>query len=299
MAWLAWTRTDTCALYIKHLLHVFREVRCVLRPDGVCFIIIGDSYTGSGKGYGAVDHGKLGKQATAFLPKPLLTIPFRLALALQEEGWWVHSTIIWKKPNVLPSSIQDRLTTSHEYIFLLSKSQRYFYDLEAIREPAVRLGETQTFGGKKGRAFAPSPDDPTYRHSKEQWGKTVTSGRMRRRRSVWHIPTRPLSARSLGIDGIEHFAVMSTQLAEICVLAGSSPHACEHCDAPWKRIVAHTPVVVRRGPKAGGDGSRTNDRLLGTILTPAQAHRADWQPTCACANDTGAGACVVLDTFLA
>lgn len=134
--------------------------------------------------------------------------PHLFALA---SGVLTHNS----KPNAMPESVKDRPTKAHEYIFLLSKSPQYYYDAEAIMEPAVRAGDTQTFGGSKGRNYRPEEGDPNYRSGSEQWGRTITTGDKRNKRSVWTIPTRPFKGA--------HFAVFPPDLIEPCILAGSPP----------------------------------------------------------------------------
>ena len=142
---------DTPELYISRLVEVFREVRRVLKHDGTCWVNIADSYAGSGKG--AYDKPLKSKQSYKFSidnpavkmpktwtnikPKDMLCIPFLLALALREDGWYLRQDILWYKPNTMPESVKDRCSKSHEYIFLLSKSSRYYFDYEAIKEPCV------------------------------------------------------------------------------------------------------------------------------------------------------------------
>lgn len=139
--------------YIENMVSVFREIRRVLKPEGTVWLNIGDSYAGSGKGrMGDGSCQAKGKQATnkgstegvvkrsvttGFKPKDLLMIPHRLAIALQEDGWWVRQDIVWSKLNPMPNPVKDRCVTSHEYIFLLSKSKKYYFDHEAIKEDAV------------------------------------------------------------------------------------------------------------------------------------------------------------------
>lgn len=133
----------TPELFVEHTMLWLREVRRVLRKDGVCWVNIGDSYAGSGQGIGS-DHGKsvvtdddLGDKKPVppgLKAKDLVLMPFRVALAAQADGWWIRSIIIWNKPNAMPSSVTDRPTTSHEYVLMLSRSARYWYDQEATRE---------------------------------------------------------------------------------------------------------------------------------------------------------------------
>ena len=133
--------------YVDGLVDVFREIRRVLKKDGTVWLHLGDSYVGGGKGEwsngsiqknhikAGVKYGKKTGEIAGLKPKDLVGIPWRVALALQEDGWWLRSDIIWHKPNPMPESVTDRPTKSHEYIFLLTKSPHYYYDQDAIREP--------------------------------------------------------------------------------------------------------------------------------------------------------------------
>src|SRR5690606_8432884 len=128
------TGVQTCALpiYVEKMVEVFREVRRVLRDDGTLWLNLGDSYANSNAG----GNRRMGLKSTKGLkPKDLVGIPWRVAFALQADGWYLRSDIIWHKPNAMPESVKDRPTKAHEYIFLLSKSPRYYYDADAIREP--------------------------------------------------------------------------------------------------------------------------------------------------------------------
>lgn len=127
--------------YIQRLVAVFREVRRVLKPDGTLWVVIADSYAGSGKGWGNKNNrGTRPQTCTKFdgiKPKDLIGIPWLLAFALRADGWYLRQDIIWQKPNPMPESVRDRCTKSHEYVFLLSKSPRYYFDGEAIAEPVA------------------------------------------------------------------------------------------------------------------------------------------------------------------
>lgn len=217
---------ETPEEYVDNLVQVFCEVRRVLRDDGTLWLNLGDSYASGGKGGGGsfMHERRDGSwhhrsqvngwrsPPPGLKPKDLVGIPWRVAFALQEDGWYLRSDIIWHKPNPMPESVTDRPTKAHEYIFLLAKSQRYYYDAEAIMEPAVRAGDTQTFGGGKGRNYRPEKGDPNYRAGSEQWGRTITTGDKRNKRTVWTVPTSPFSGA--------HFATFPEELIQPCILAG-------------------------------------------------------------------------------
>lgn len=248
--------------FVSELVSVFREARRVLRDDGTLWLNLGDSYAGSGKG----GNPEAGKQATnrgsqtvgvlyetgktareaavvnvtrkdfpdvGIKAKDLIGIPWRVAFALQADGWYLRQDIIWHKPNPMPESVRDRCTKAHEYVFMLTKSPRYLYDAEAISEEAIYAGLTgqdesgfknpANFDGKHGGSSAARGEKPdkqrghSRRHagfndrwdamSKEEQG----SGR-RNKRSVWTIATRPFSEA--------HFATMAPELARLCIMAG-------------------------------------------------------------------------------
>jgi DNA modification methylase len=211
--------------YVEQLCLVFDEVWRVLADDGTLWLNLGDSYAGSGKGRNADGtHQEGGKQGTnagtiiGFLSKnaiidgikskDLVGIPWRVAFALQARGWFLRSEIIWHKPNPMPESVTDRPTKSHEHIFLLAKSAKYFYDHEAIKEPVAteNAGKNIRFGGTK---YGDS-DDP--KHDTKS-GNVYEAAETRNKRDVWTVPTK-------GYDGA-HFAVYPTALIEPCILAGS------------------------------------------------------------------------------
>ena len=204
--------------YVEKLVAVFREVRRVLRDDGVLWLNLGDSYAGGG-GFSPNAPSNLAgsKQTTqggakrggvpcasGLKPKDLVGIPWRVAFALQADGWWLRQDIIWAKPNPMPESVTDRCTKAHEYIFLLTKNARYFYDAEAVKEPAI----SEDY--KKGRDFIDRGDDARGRKLRCGNGE---SGR--NRRSVWTITTKPFKEA--------HFATFPPEIPEICIKAGSKP----------------------------------------------------------------------------
>lgn len=214
-------------LYIEHLLAVFAEVHRVLRPDGTLWLVIGDSYAAA-RSYQAPDRRRRGSasvpQGASCIPsgckaKDLVGIPWQVALGLRDQGWWLRSDIVWAKPNPMPENVRDRPTRAHEYLFLLTKQPRYFYDAVAIREPDT--------GRRSGNGYA-RRGRLTYRDRRgergqhEQW----KGGQARQRRSWWTVTAR-------GYRGAQ--AVFPEKLIEPCVLAGSAPVACGICGAPWQR----------------------------------------------------------------
>jgi DNA modification methylase len=198
--------------YVARMVEVFREVQRVLRDDGTCWVNLGDSYFGTGRGptHPTGFHG--GDNGTSFPTKgvyshstlkgkDLCGIPWRVAFALQADGWWLRQDIIWHKPNPMPESVRDRCTKAHEYVFLLTKSERYYYDAEAVSEASV--GRERFGNWIKGQ---PCPD----RQDNNRQDMTPTT--TRNRRSVWTVTTKPYSGA--------HFAVMPPDLVEPCIKAG-------------------------------------------------------------------------------
>lgn len=288
---------DTPAEYVADLVAVFREARRVLRTDGTCWINLGDSYSNERK-WGGQTSGKhvdaikgtfpRAKRYTGLGAKNLMMIPARVAIALQDDGWILRSDVIWHKPNAMPESVEDRPTNAHEHMFLLAKSERYFYDNDAIRETTQDIG----FKKKSSTRLAPlQGNHGTMGHDGNGMRmETVYNNPLgRNKRNVWTIASQPYSEA--------HFATMPPKLVEPCILAGTSPRACEHCGAPWERQTERTPMIIRNGPKSGGYGSRTTDGLSGTMVAPAETKTIGWQPTCTCTNE-GTGHCVVLDPFM-
>ena len=202
--------------FVAKLVEVFREVRRVLRDDGTLWLNLGDSYANDGKWGGRTGgkhasalHGETSightKTRTGLKPKELIGIPWRVAFALQADGWYLRQDIIWHKPNPMPESVRDRCTKAHEYIFLLSKSPKYYFDAKAIEEPAKweRWGnqtEQKKHTGTAGHLGGKTIGELPIRDKKNK-------------RSVWSIPTGG------GFKGA-HFAVFPPALVEPCILAG-------------------------------------------------------------------------------
>jgi DNA modification methylase len=203
---------ETPAEYVAALVEVFKEVKRVLRPDGTFWLNLGDTYAAN-RTYQVIDskHTDVGnnrgsKVPEGLKPKDLIGIPWRVAFALQEDGWWLRSEIIWHKPNAMPESVTDRPTKSHEQIFLLTKSSKYYYDYEAIKEERIDSFEVQM--KKRGT-------NPKYQNSNLKANHMATQEydeNGRNKRSVWSIATQPYSG--------SHFATFPEKLIEPCILAG-------------------------------------------------------------------------------
>lgn len=236
----------TVDLYIEHLVQIFREVRRVLRRDGTLWLNMGDTFT---KGRIRIGDKIIGR-------KNLLGMPWRLAIALQEDGWYLRRDHIWEKPAVSPESAPDRCTTSHEYLFLLSKSDRYYYDRDAIKEPttgnahargngvgpkamppvggwargssahtAVAHNTPRGDGGRQKLALVRGKQNPSFQAA------VVRIVESRNRRSVWRISSQPFKGA--------HFATFPTGLVEPCLLAGSAEFCCSRCEKSyWKGLPA-------------------------------------------------------------
>jgi DNA modification methylase len=215
--------------YVARLVEVFRQVRRVLKPDGTLWLNLGDSYAGSwgarGRSestnaprpeleakYGTDAPNRYGFGPWGVKPKDLMGMPWRVAFALQADGWWLRSAIVWHKPSCMPESVTDRPTSAYEMVFLLAKAERYFYDAEAIAEPANRVGSPEPTVHKAAREGTMLPDGARIRHG--LGASTLQGGfETRNARNVWTIPTQPF--------GEAHFATMPVELARKCVLAGS------------------------------------------------------------------------------
>ncbi len=295
------------AEFIATMVRVFRAVWRVLRDDGTVWLNLGDSYSSSS----AVGRHDIGREFSgsrtrtiapcemvrrgevgSLGPKQLCGIPWRVALALQADGWYLRSDIIWAKPNPMPESVTDRPTKSHEYLFLLSKQSTYFYDAEAVREvgagrldlgrmkrPEARLGE----GGKWY-------NDCGF---KDEAGRNM--------RSVWTLPTESWPGA--------HFATFPRALVRPAILAGSSERGCcPKCGSGWVRVV-ETPPNIHPGSShdhsadllRGGTQVRADGKPAGSIMRERfQAGRTPstlgWSPSCQCPPHAPVP-CTILDPF--
>jgi DNA modification methylase len=320
--------------YVARMVEVFREVRRVLRDDGTCWVNLGDSYAGNASSGGKNSNdggpavrvaGVPTKRGDGIKPKDLCGIPWRVAFALQADGWWLRQDIIWHKPNPMPESVRDRCTKAHEYVFLLTKSERYFYDAEAVSEPvsesSVARVSQSTWGEQAGSDRVPGktngpmkavlkrsgnkerrpasdrgvPADTQGRTSGAVAGSVPWAGTTRNKRSVWTVTTRPYKGA--------HFAVMPAALVEPCIKAGCPEQCCPVCGKGWERVVerkrppvecytnSNKPDAIQPCQGGGGMGQKLNDWYKAN--PPVQL---GWQPACKCAaSDTVPG--TVLDPF--
>lgn len=205
--------------FVAEMVSVFREVRRVLRKDGTLWLNLGDSYSNSGTRQGDRDgiadtvnnHRMIGngyRQRVAGLKnKDLIGIPWMVAFALRADGWWLRQDIVWSKPNPMPESVTDRCTKAHEYLFLLSKSDRYFYDADAIREP-----DTGVDAGNTERKYRRDHGGNPASSSGLGFGVPWKAGTGRNKRSVWEVATQSFSEA--------HFATFPPALIEPCIEAG-------------------------------------------------------------------------------
>ena len=284
--------------HLANLIRVFREVRRALRSDGTLWLNYGDAYwSNPSNGRGA---------ASWLKAKDLMLMPARVAMALQEDGWWLRSEIIWHKPNPMPESTTDRPTSAHEKLHLLAPSARYFYDAEAVRTD-IGEGTLARFGAAGATTFRSSDD---YRSDKQRghqrrhdgltdrWDSMTKAGQQAggaNLRNVWRIATAPYKGA--------HFATFPPALVEPCVKAGTSERGvCAECGAPWEREVerkfVHQPDVSRERGMKGGPGQKPldeNGRWDGVPRGSLSVKTTGWSPACEC--DAEAVPAVVLDPF--
>ena len=319
------------AEFVSEMVNVFREIRRVLRDDGTVWLNLGDSYAGSWGAQGRpqgngemsgrsvasarqiASHprftGKTGTRGAeiGLKPKDLMGIPWRVAFALQADGWWLRQDNIWNKPNPMPESVTDRFCKSHEYVFLLTKSADYFFDYIAAQEPVSGTAHSRG-NGINPKAAANSEG---CRQNESFSGAINGMVEKRNKRSVWTVSTQPYKGA--------HFATFPPDLIRPCIMAGTSEHGCcPECGSPWERVIESVRVATRPGKNtkvkvpSGWDtntgshgsihkegrrssdevGNRDPERHVTTTKT------IGWQPTCECGlPDTGNIPCTVLDPF--
>jgi DNA modification methylase len=280
------------------MVGVFREVRRVLRDDGTLWLNMGDSYANDDKWGGATSgkhvvalHGDRGmgrgKVTTGLKPKDLVGMPWRLAFALQADGWYLRADIIWAKPNPMPESVTDRPTKAHEYVFLLSKAARYFYDADAVREPPAESVVARAAYAVGGRKFDASRND----HDMGTRKTFADYAAGRNLRSVWTIPSAPFPDA--------HFATFPPALASRCIQAGTSERGCcRACGAPWTRQVERSYSRWWNGNNSGTHKGEIPDERK-TFASGKRCELAvtttGWSPSCAC--EAPPVPCTVLDPF--
>ena len=221
-------REKTVEEYLDRLVAVFREVRRVLKSGGTCFLVIGDSYAGSGGGKGQYMDPKYPKgrngqnpsitqKVLGYKSKDLMGIPWRLAFALREDGWYLRSDIIWHKENAMPEACKDRPTRSYEHIFLLSKSPRYYYDYDSLAEPMKEVSKKRYVRGRsKENKYLNENSGAKIQKINEARGYGQYKGdnipQFRNKRDIWTINTTSFRGN--------HYAAFPPKLAEICMIAG-------------------------------------------------------------------------------
>lgn len=289
----------TPELYLDHMMLVMAECWRVLRNDGVCFVNIGDSYSGGGRGnYGnglSLGQGPKHTKGHDFKygnikPKSLCLVPQKFAIRCQEAGWIIRSEIIWAKPNPMPESCKDRPTRSHEQVWMMVKQQRYYWDQEAVME--------KSGSGVPGKRHQRPGIDV---HGGNQQHGTIPTCPYRNARTVWSIATEPTPEA--------HFATWPSKLVNRMIRAATAQKACPHCRAPWERVVekVEAPPEVFTKTKNPNDNFIAGHRKDGVFRGSGQKHQnwlnnnpsktIGWQPTCSCPDNDGSGKCIVLDPF--
>jgi DNA modification methylase len=295
---------------------VFQEVKRVLKDDGTFWLNLGDSYWGGkGKsGYELPDEAETrrakgetfqtGHNIPGYMdmrptdgkhpiikPKDLIGIPWMVAFALRADGWYLRSDCIWAKPNPMPESVTDRCTKAHEYIFLLSKSAKYYYDNEAIAEPAqdrpVDSWEKRKSAGAGSGTVGNGHNSSLAKG--EGFSHTVGNGTTRNKRDVWTVTTKPYKGA--------HFATFPPDLIEPCILAGTSEKGeCPKCGKAWTRIIIHTTSTNGHAPHyTNASGRHDGGGKRGGGFTDMKSELVGWQPQCECGLDPVPQTC--LDPF--
>jgi DNA modification methylase len=311
--------------YVATMVAVFREVRRVLRDDGTLWLNMGDNYatgdfTRQGnprnvpqlpndwEGTALGNRGRAGHARAikhdlgALKPKDLVGMPWRLAFALQADGWFLRADIIWAKPNPMPESVTDRPTKAHEYVFLLSKAARYFYDADAVREAPTWSPPTGTKNGHQRGGFVGGGINDGRTRIALAGGVGCPEGG-RNLRSVWTIASEPYPEA--------HFATFPPALARRCILAGTSAKGCcRACGAPWARVVdrlvphdpgrsltaQHVIHAAMLSARAASTGARRLGQAYQDQLDANPPQTIGWTPACTC--DAGQPIpCTVLDPF--
>lgn len=265
--------------HVAVMVEVFREVRRVLRKDGTLWLNEGDCYAS------AAACKRPNRLTAALKEKDLVGMPWMIAFALRDDGWWLRSDIIWHKPNPMPESVSDRPTKAHEYLFLLSKAANYYYDADAIREGASQssLDRGRYDRGdmvvRKGGDLMAKPD--YLSQTRGNWPSE------RNKRTVWTIATEPYPEA--------HFATFPTDLVRPCILAGTSEKGCcSECGKSWNRVTDKEVLTVGKGKNHIAPG---NDHgWEGTPRASLQVQTTGWKAGCSC--NAALQPCTVLDPFM-
>lgn len=311
----------TLKQFIDQMVELFREARRVLRDDGTLWINMGDSYSNEGKtkGKSSGKHAYMGdnvqsprmtKRSAGLKPKDLVGQPWRLALALQDDGWYLRQDIIWSKVNPMPESTKDRFTKSHEYIFLLTKRPKYYFDWFAVREPATGTdnrppaGSAEWDGSKPQSRTRNRGNGKTFRHG----GRFTGNGSFdndaevprppstqdgvpnitRNRRSVWTIPIQP--------SPIKHYATFPEALIEPMIKSGCPEMVCSKCKKPYVREVDSSGGTIGRSWHDHSDDLGRGMSQRKHLPNDAKYADCGLHPQCKCGAGTDAG--IVLDMFM-
>ena len=307
--------------YVDRMVKVFQQVKRVLRKDGTVWLNLGDTHN-----FGKTTPTETLKQGgmrrsdnvsrarySGLKEKDLVGIPWRVALALQADGWWLRMDIIWNKPNTMPSSVTDRPARCHEYVFLLSRAKRYFYDHMAIEEPQsesertrrlkqLEKGMDRTYKLKRDSMNGPHAPPGQNGSARSLRGRQMLALKgTRKRRSVWTITTKPFPEA--------HFATFPEELVRPCILAGTSEKGCcSLCGAPRRRILEpseayHALLMANIGKNH--PGTAKDDLRVGRAQTATQRkgnnvayyRTKGWEPECSCSMGNLIP-CTDLDPFM-
>lgn len=301
--------------YVAAMVQVFAALRPALKDTGTLWLNIGDTYAtnsgGPGNSFSRDIVGSKTKSArfrrpttvgNGIKPKDLIGIPWMLAFALRADGWYLRQDIVWSKPNPMPESVTDRCTKSHEYIFLLSKSERYYFDNEAIKENAepssIKRQQRGVSDSHKNINGAPGQTPHSMSKAREHDINRPVNTK-RNKRSVWQVATKPF--------GGAHFAVYPHELITPCILAGTSEAGnCKSCGAPWERILEAVITVGHTGQTGSAYGEQSTAGRLAKLRQAAREQGTEytgekktvgWRPTCSCKENDPVPA-VVCDPFM-
>ncbi len=292
---------DTIEEYLEKIVRVFREVHRVLHPTGTLWVNMGDSYcndtkwggTSGGKNEDSRNGGYVGqrrKRKSGLPPKSLIGVPWRVAFALQSDGWILRAENIWHNPCKKPESVNDRPSRDHENVFLFSKRSKYFYDPILVRQPGSPKTLTVRTNPRKGTGVESSGEKLNVYHDRQ--GRYYPEGR--NLSTVWSIATEQ--------NHEPHFAPYPSMLPEICILAGTSEHGCcPRCLSPWVRI-----VKKHKGENASFNGSDFTGKKTAAAISAikpigkkprtALIETLGWKPSCKCEKAAPID-CIVFDPF--